>query len=178
MTLVRKATLRDLEDIQTIYLTSFDDQEKDQVAALALNLFNEETYPETFALVAETANQVIGHIGLSPVKFDPLDHLSGYILAPLAVKPAVQKQGIGSKLILTAMDRLKAQGVDILFVYGDPKYYGRFGFDAVTAQPFKPVHELEFPFGWMGQKLNDAVVLNKQPDRISFIGSLNDPALW
>ena len=178
MIIIREAIPRDHADIQSIYLTTFGEDEKAQVAMLAIDLLNEESQPETFALVAEADKLLVGHVGLSPVALDHLSGLSGYILAPLAVKPAVQKRGVGSKLIEAAVRRLKVQGVNILFVYGDPKYYERFGFTTDTAQPFKTPYKLQFPNGWMARVLNDTVGLNQQAGKISCVEPLNDSALW
>eukprot|EP00977_Amphora_coffeiformis_P006081 scaffold1314_cov158-Amphora_coffeaeformis.AAC.13 len=44
-------------------------------------------------------------------------------------------------------------GVHLAFVYGDPKYYGGFGFAAETAVPYVPPYALEFPSAWRSQIL-------------------------
>jgi putative acetyltransferase len=49
-------------------------------------------------------------------------------LAPLAVLPAMQKQGIGSMFDERALDLLKAAGHKGVIVLGRPEYYPRFGF--------------------------------------------------
>ena len=54
--------------------------------------------------------------------------ISGYILAPLAVSPEHQKQGVGSSLMKSGIDMLTKDGTGFLLVYGDPDYYERFGF--------------------------------------------------
>ena len=46
-------------------------------------------------------------------------------------------------------------GVDILFVYGDPKYYSRFGFSADAAVRYIPPYRLQYPFGWQGIALKE-----------------------
>ena len=52
----------------------------------------------------------------------------GLHLAPLAVKPELQRQGIGSELLRFALrqDVIKA---NTIFVLGDPRFYRRFGFE-------------------------------------------------
>lgn len=73
--------------------------------------------------------------------------------------------------------RLSEKDAVILFVYGDPDYYGRFGFRADIAKPFLPPYELKYPFGWQGILLAD-----RQPActsaTIRCVPSLCDPALW
>lgn len=84
----------------------------------------------TFSFVAVESGQIVGHIFLSPVEIEgtcPKDlRLLG--LAPVAVRPEYQRQGIGSQLIrhgLEVCDRAKIQAV---FVLGWSDYYPRFGF--------------------------------------------------
>jgi putative acetyltransferase len=68
-------------------------------------------------------------------------------------------------------------GVDLLFVYGDPKYYGRFGFNADTARNYTAPYNLQYPFGWQAIALNE-FDLARAAVTISCIASLCDPKLW
>jgi putative acetyltransferase len=54
-------------------------------------------------------------------------------LAPVAVLPEQQGKGIGGKLIRHGLDRLRAQGEQVVIVLGHPKYYSRFGFSTDKA---------------------------------------------
>jgi putative acetyltransferase len=49
-------------------------------------------------------------------------------LAPLAVLPAFQRQGMGDRLVREGLLRCAAAGFDGVVVLGDPEYYPRFGF--------------------------------------------------
>ena len=51
-----------------------------------------------------------------------------YILAPLAVIPSSQNQGIGGELIRGGLARLKSWSVELVFVLGHIDYYPKFGF--------------------------------------------------
>ena len=94
-------------------------------------------------------DEIVGHVAFSPV-FDGASRTCiGYILAPLAVNPAHHKTGIGSMLVKAGMNQLSDAGVDLFFVYGDPKFYERFGFEANTALRFMPPYALAYPFGWL-----------------------------
>jgi len=174
---IRIATSLDRGDILNTYLCTFPESEKDIVSKLAIDLLVESTAPQTISLVAETDNAVVGHVAFSPVKIDNNDSLLGYILAPLAVKPDYQKQGVGSKLIESGIDILLKMGVNILFVYGDPKYYGRFGFSTENAEKFIPQHKLQYPFGWQAVTLNQFSNENVA-SKIVCVASLGDPKLW
>jgi len=53
---------------------------------------------------------------------------SGVGLAPVAVLPEFQRQGIGSKLIRDGLERCRQAGYDAVVILGDPAYNSRFGF--------------------------------------------------
>jgi predicted N-acetyltransferase YhbS len=69
-----------------------------------------------------------GHVSFSPVSDAQADQFLGYLLAPLAVPPDFQKRRIGTNLIEKGIQHLSEFDVDIVFGYGDPRYYRRFGF--------------------------------------------------
>lgn len=50
------------------------------------------------------------------------------LFGPLSVLPQYQNQGIGSALILHSLDAARLQLHKAVFLYGNPKYYCRFGF--------------------------------------------------
>jgi putative acetyltransferase len=52
----------------------------------------------------------------------------GAALAPMAVLPERQRQGIGSELIAVGTQRLKDAGCPFIIVLGHHEYYPRFGF--------------------------------------------------
>ncbi|MRR34273.1 N-acetyltransferase [bacterium] len=56
------------------------------------------------------------------------NELCGLHLAPMAVMPEFQKQGVGSELLRFAL-RQEAIKSQPLFVLGEPGYYKRFGFE-------------------------------------------------
>lgn len=84
------------------------------------------------SLVAEEAGRVIGHVFFSPVGVEPpgpgREAPPACGLAPVAVDPAHQHRGTGSRLIREGLRRCREQGWRAVFVVGDPAYYGRFGF--------------------------------------------------
>ena len=57
-------------------------------------------------------------------------------LAPVGVVPDRQNQGIGGALVEAAVAAARESGEQLLFLLGEPDYYGRFGFTAERAQPF------------------------------------------
>lgn len=175
---IRTATSLDQETIYSVHWSAFPEGEREIVSDLAVNLLLEETTPPILSLVAETTGIMVGHVAFSPVTLDnSQNNIQGYILAPLGVKPDCQNLGIGSQLVKRGIQQLSTMGVDILLVYGDPKYYGRFGFSADIAECYIPPYELQYPFGWQGIALSGR---GMQPSsiQIACVNSLSDPALW
>ncbi len=80
------------------------------------------------SLVAEVDAAVVGHIMFSPVWVSADPRLSLMGLAPMAVAPAYQRQGIGSALVRAGLERCKTLGCRAVVVLGHPAYYPRFGF--------------------------------------------------
>ena len=80
------------------------------------------------SLVAERDGAVVGHILFSPVLLGAHPELRIAGLAPMAVVPACQRQGIGSALVRAGLERCRALGYGAIVVLGHPTYYPRFGF--------------------------------------------------
>ncbi len=174
---IRIAKNLDYEDIREIHLLAFPADEREIVSKLAINLLSEVTTPKIISLVAESESIVVGQIAFSPVTFDKDGNLRGYILAPLGVKPEYQGLRIGSRLIENGIQRLSQAGINILFVYGDPKYYSRFGLTVDAAYRYIPPYKLQYPYGWQAIILNEFKA-EKVPEKISCVASLCDPELW
>ncbi|XDZ69650.1 GNAT family N-acetyltransferase [Alphaproteobacteria bacterium LSUCC0744] len=174
---IRLAQETDLDSILKVIETAFSDEENKVIMNLVQELSREVTSPLIKLLVAEVDNQVIGYVSFSPIflKSDP--RISGYILAPLAVSPENQKQGVGSNLIKSGINMLTKDGVGVLLVYGDPAYYGRFGFKEEIGHSFLPPYTLQYPFGWTGMMLNGTVV-PEEPIQFECVSALSKPDLW
>ena len=167
----------DLEKVLDVIETAFPDEENKLIMELATELVKDaSTYPIK-SFVAEMDNQIIGYVSYSPILVKPDASISGYILAPLAVSPDYQKQGVGATLIRTGIDILKTEGFNALMVYGDPNYYGRFGFKESTARSFVPPYPLEYPFGWTGMMLSEKAE-PQSPINFDCVESLAKPQLW
>jgi len=120
---IQAASHNDREEVRKVYLEAFGDKEGEIVSTLAISLLSELSTPQIISLVAVIDGVVVGHVAFSPVWLKNGEPFSGYILAPLAVKPDNQKSRIGSKLVKNGIQQLIIKEVDVVFVYGDPKYY-------------------------------------------------------
>ena len=88
-----------------------------------------------FELVSEDDGEITGHILFSRLWADRYEMFAA--LAPLAVRPDLQRGGLGSKLTLAGLDTLREFGAHGVLVLGHPAYYPRFGFSAETAARVK-----------------------------------------
>jgi putative acetyltransferase len=81
------------------------------------------------ALVATLNNQVLGHIMFSPIHVaNAFTDFRGIGLAPVAIIPTFQNQGIGLRLIRAGLEACRIAHYDIVVVLGHTSYYPRFGF--------------------------------------------------
>lgn len=98
-----------------------DGHEQDLVEALRKG----PAYLPELALVAEEGGRLAGHILLTraSVGGDPV-----LVLAPLSVRPAFQRQGVGTALMREAHRIARALGYDYILVLGSEHYYPRVGY--------------------------------------------------
>ncbi len=85
------------------------------------------------SLVAELDGQVVGHILLTKIKINNKNESTDSLaLAPISVKPAFQKKGIGGKLIIESHRIAKAMGYQSIVLLGHEKYYPKFGYELAS----------------------------------------------
>jgi putative acetyltransferase len=84
---------------------------------------------DVVSLVAVDPGRIVGHIFFSPVFVSTAGGVvQGMGLAPMAVLPERQRQGIGSLLVQAGIDAMRKRGCPFVIVLGHPEYYPRFGF--------------------------------------------------
>ncbi len=93
-------------------------------------------------LVAEDDGAIVGHILFSPLTAGAGARFAA--LAPLSVLPGRQKDGLGTWLMETGHELLRAAGIEAVVVLGNPAYYPRVGYSAEAAKtvtaPFAGPH--------------------------------------
>jgi putative acetyltransferase len=92
------------------------------------------------SLVAIGTNSGIdGHILFSRLVIAGADgaKIEAAALAPVAIRPDCQRQGLGSALIRAGIEACRARGLGVIVVLGHPAYYPRFGFSAALARPLQ-----------------------------------------
>jgi putative acetyltransferase len=128
MIVIRRETPEDHQQIHSVNEAAFEDSAEAKIVD-ALR----ESCPEALSLVAEDQGQVVGHIFFSPVTIEWSGAvIKGMGLAPMAVRPDRQKQGIGSRLVKAGLEILENQGYAYIIVVGHPGYYPKFGFEPAS----------------------------------------------
>ncbi len=80
--------------------------------------------------VAEYNGLIVGQIVYSRGILTSDESAETQVLSfgPVSVLPDFQKQGVGSALITHTISIAKTMGYPAILIYGDPRYYSRFGF--------------------------------------------------
>jgi putative acetyltransferase len=130
MTSIRREYPEDIAAIRAVNEAAFEESaEADIVDALR------DACADLLSLVAESDGEIVGHILFSPVTIDDESQSKqGMGLAPMAVIPNHQRQGIGSKLVEAGLEMLREQGCPFVIVLGHPEFYPRFGFVPASRQ--------------------------------------------
>lgn len=128
MLVIRPELESDFEAIDEVHRQAFGQQvEADLVRALR----QEPGYDSRLSLVAIVGDRVAGHILFSPIHIEAGGQSwPALALAPIGVLPELQRQGIGSGLILQGLHASQRLGHELIVVLGHPELYRRFGFQS------------------------------------------------
>ena len=174
---IRNTEPAQLEAVLKIHREAFGQAvEADLVQALLVD----PTARPHLSLLASIDGRPAGHVLFTNVSLDATgDQPAASILCPLAVLPDHQRRGAGAMLIRTGLQRLAETGSDLVFVFGDPAYYGRFGFTQADFNRFPTPHPIPDAYrpGWMVQTLSDAS-RNDFRGQIVCAEALNKPEFW
>lgn len=110
-----------------------------------------EAYIPELSLVAEINGKIVGHILFTRATVGDNTVLA---LAPLAVLPEYQRQGIGTALIKEGHRLAKKLGYGYSVVLGSELYYPRSGYLPAETYGIKPAFEVPRE-NFMAYRLND-----------------------
>ena len=176
---IRETVPADLAAIVEVHKKGFG---YDKEAGLTAELLSDPTAGPAVSLLALRDGEAVGHILFTRCRIagaEP-DRPLFYILAPLAVVPSCQKQGVGRLLIAEGLQLLRERGAKLVFVLGHKEYYPRHGFIPGAEKlgfpaPY-PIAEKHADY-WMAQALTDEGFSGPK-GRVVCADALNRPEHW
>ncbi|MEQ8675491.1 MAG: N-acetyltransferase [Aggregatilineales bacterium] len=124
---IRPETPHDYAAIATINARAFSNR-PDEALIVALHRHRADFDPD-LSLVMESDGQIIGHVLFSPQTIRLMDeNVRAVNLAPIAVDPLYQRQGIGGNLIAEGHRVAIEKGYQLSYLLGHSAYYPRFGY--------------------------------------------------
>ncbi len=141
-------------------------------ARLVAALREAEGFDPQLSLVALRDDAVVGHILFSPIDIvrDSGD-VPALALAPMAVRPEFQRQGIGSALVRAGLKACSRAGYRMVVVLGHSDYYPRFGFTPASERgvraPFEVPDEAFMVLSLVDGGLDDVAGIVRYPAAFS-----------
>ena len=175
---IREALDSDLEDVWSVERMAFG---QDTEAELVRDLLEDAGAKPLLSLLAFKDDRAVGHILFTTARLmNSPKTASIAILAPLAIVPDSQKQGIGGKLIERGLQLLSQSGVDLVFVLGYPEYYSRHGFKPAGNLGFEAPYPIpdKHADAWMVQSLGAGDMLGSVYGKVMCAEALNKPEYW
>ena len=167
---IRFATQKDTVEMCALVQEAFG-EEGDLISELVADMISAE---DSLIWVEENSG-IRGLVGASRARVESAGE-GFWVLAPLGVSSDSQGLGIGGALVRHCLQELRGNGAHGVFVYGDPGYYGRFGFSFEDASPVKAPFDLEFPEGWLA--LLWKPIESEGSSSLRVTAPLNKPGLW
>jgi putative acetyltransferase len=129
---IRTEKPEDAEAVRNVHIAAFDGETEANLVDRLRGI------PSTFSFVAVQSDRIVGHLFFSPVIVEG-ECLKKKILglAPVAILPEYQRQGIGSLLIRESLKECARSGFQAVVVLGHPNFYPRFGFIPASRKSLK-----------------------------------------
>lgn len=127
----------------------------DAEARLVAALRDSDSFVPALSLVAAIEGKVLGHLLLTRIVIrTESGAVPALALAPMAVLPKFQRQGIGSQLVIEGLGAARRLSHDLVIVLGHPEFYPRFGFRRASHYGVRPPFEARdevFMALWLGE---------------------------
>ncbi len=143
------------------------------IAALVSTLLSTTADDELYGFCAVDGSEILAAVFFS--RFMVPDDTVTFMLSPMAVATRYQRQGIGQGLIGFGLEQLAHRGVALVVTYGDPAFYSRCGFQAVSLDQIEAPYALSHPQGWQARSLLSEL-LPAIPGRTQCVAAFRDPA--
>lgn len=161
-------------------MAAFGNSEGPAIVQLIADLLVDASAQPVLSLVATADEAIVGHILFTKASVRSTQRaISAALLAPLAVHPDVQSQGIGGRLIMEGLDRLSQAGIHLVFVLGHPTYYPRYGFSEAGVSGFEapyPIHAKNAG-AWMVKELQPGII-GVAAGPVACADAIDDPRYW
>ena len=173
---IRETTPADIKDILYVEREAF---QRDSEVNITRDMLSDPSAEPRVSLLAYINNQPVGHILFTRGYIQGNPRIEVSFLAPLAVIPNFQKQGIGGALIKEGIKRLTKMDIDLVFVIGHPEYYPRFGFAPASKLGFQPTYPLPAEVGaaWMVLELRPNII-GATSGKVICCDVINKPEVW
>ncbi|MDX2045230.1 MAG: N-acetyltransferase [Chitinophagaceae bacterium] len=124
---IRQENKDDIKEIYEVTTLAFGQENEAKLVDL---LRDGDSFVPELSLVATIDNKIVGHILFTKIKItdDKQNEFDSLALAPMAVKPDIQKKGIGGQLIRAGLDKARELNFKSVIVLGHEHYYPKFGF--------------------------------------------------
>ncbi|AZN43860.1 N-acetyltransferase [Paenibacillus albus] len=124
---IRTETDADYAIVREVNYCAFGN--RDDEADLVERIRRSAEFIPELSLVAERDGSIAGHVLISKALIQNENmNTEVLVLAPIAVLPAYQRQGVGVELIREGLKRSRALGYPAVLLIGHPTYYPKFGF--------------------------------------------------
>jgi len=167
------------KEIAGLFTSVFTSSEGEKEGALIGNLSSELASSidneETICFGIYQNESLIASIFFTRLKFN--NPIQVYMLAPVAVSTEKQGNGIGQELINYGLNELKKRSASVAVTYGDPSFYLKVGFQALSENVIQAPLKLSMPFGWLGQSLTDEPIPTID-ERPVCVKEFNNPMYW
>lgn len=132
---IRKEEERHYEQVFKLVEQAFENEEYSdhREQFLVERLRKSKNFVAELSLVAEIENRIVGYILLTKIKI--INSNSSYnslALAPIAVLPSYQGNGVGRHLIEFAHQKARELGFESIILLGHPTYYSKFGYSKAS----------------------------------------------
>ncbi len=167
------------EEVASLFTSVFSSSEGKQegmlIGNLASALATSTDNQEVICIGAYEDGSMIGAIFFTRLRFD--EPIKAYLLAPVAVSTAHQGRGIGQTLIKFGLDALKNRSATLAVTYGDPAFYSKVGFQALSEDVIQAPLPLSMPEGWLGQPLSGEAIPTLK-SRPACVQEFDNPDYW
>lgn len=177
---IRAAGPDEMPAIHELLTSAFGATEAPRIIRMVDEALADPSARPRLALMALRDGRVVGHILFTHAEVDTGDaRIEASLLAPMAVHPDVQGQGIGGRLIAAGLEALEARGVGLVFVLGHPAFYPRSGFVPAGAHGFTAPYPIpvEHAAAWMVKALRPGLLEGVQGP-VCCAPALDHPELW